>query len=59
MKMSRKKAETYDFSKEYKALPVKKRVRLITIAKILLKLQRESWRFMAYGSCCFNNCSCL
>jgi hypothetical protein len=36
------KIETYDFSKDYKALPVKKRVRLIMIARTLLKIQKEN-----------------
>jgi hypothetical protein len=41
--MNRKaKAESYDFGKEYKALPVRKRVILITIARTLLKLQKEN-----------------
>jgi hypothetical protein len=40
--MRGKKEKHYDFSKEYKVLPVKKRVRLIMIARTLLKLQKEN-----------------
>ena len=41
--MGRKpKEEPFDFEKEYKGLPVKKRVGLIKIARNILKLQKES-----------------
>jgi len=40
--MSGKKERPNDFEKEYKALPIKKRVSLIQIARNLLKLQKEN-----------------
>jgi hypothetical protein len=46
------KAETYYFSKEYKALPVKMRARLIMIARTLLKVQREGAVMVAGGLYC-------
>jgi len=39
--MNEKKAKPYDFEKEYKKLPVKKRVGLIAIARKLLNQQKE------------------
>jgi len=39
--MREKKAKPYDFEKEYKKLPVKKRVGLIAIARKLLNQQKE------------------
>jgi hypothetical protein len=38
----KEKANTYDFEKEYKKLPVIKRVRLIKIARKLLIQQKEN-----------------
>jgi hypothetical protein len=46
------KVETYDLSKDYKALPVKKRVRLIMIARTLLKIQKENTVTLAVASSC-------
>jgi hypothetical protein len=46
------KVETYDFSKDYKALPVKKRVRLIMIARTLLKIQKENTVTLARAGSC-------
>jgi hypothetical protein len=39
--------EPYDFSKDYKDLPVKKRVGIIKIARNLLKLQKENNALLA------------
>jgi hypothetical protein len=39
--------ESYDFSKDYKDLPVKKRVNLIKIARNLLKQQKENNALLA------------
>ena len=41
------KAETYNFSKDYKMLSAKKRMRLIMIARNLLKVQRENTLMLA------------
>jgi hypothetical protein len=46
------KSKFYDFEKEYKALPVKKRLRLIMIARNLLKLQKENDTLLAYAGSC-------
>jgi hypothetical protein len=45
--MSMKKDKPYDFSKDYKVLPVKKRVRLIMIARTLLKVQKGNKAILA------------
>ena len=44
---SEKNKKSYDFSKDYKALPIKKRVTLILIAKNLLKQQQENNALLA------------
>jgi hypothetical protein len=40
--MNKKVRKPYDFGKDYKALPVKKRVSLIKIARTLLNQQKEN-----------------
>jgi hypothetical protein len=50
------KTESCDFSKEYKTLPVKKRVRLIKIAKTLLKQQQENKTLLADAIASLNEC---
>jgi hypothetical protein len=50
--MSGEKGKHYNFSKDYKALPIKKRVSLIKIARVLLNLQKENKAVLAdAGSC--------
>jgi hypothetical protein len=40
--MNGKKGKPCDFGTEYKALPIKKRVGLIKVARNLLKLQKDN-----------------
>jgi hypothetical protein len=49
--MDGKVKEPYDFGKDYKDLPVKKRVSLIKIARTLLKQQKENNALLADAPC--------
>jgi hypothetical protein len=57
--MSGKKGKPYDFENDYKALPVKKRLRLIMIAKTLLKVQKEGADMAAALHCEKQRCMSL